>query len=596
MREICDRIAAMSASISNNRMTAGNTIHIAAENPGKEPLFLQLVSLKSGKVIKEIPFDEKQNTGAVGNMLLNDIDIEKTGYRLRSGEEVFTDPYSFGISGNEKWGKNNAVSRFLPETEPEHECYQGNRPFSDLIIYYLHVRGFTKHKTSGVKAPGTFEGVVEKIPYFKGLNINALELMPCYDFNETIKEKEPESQEEAVRDSHIQKNKKRLNYWGFTSGNYFVPKNSFSATGDGIASFKDMIRNLHKEGIEVIADFYFEPSHTARFIVDVLRHWVVNYGVDGFALFGADIPIKDVLRDPYLRDGKFIFEKSPEESCPDYLSGDMKDRIAVLDQGFLYDNRRFLKSDADMLGSFARHLLEEGKCGRINYMASFNTLTMNDMVCYDRKHNEENGENNTDGSDNNFSWNCGVEGRSRRKAVLALRDRQIRNAFIYLMLSRGTPRILMGDEFRNSQKGNNNPYCLDSPVTWLNWEDEKENSSLTEFVRTLTALRNENPIFRHAVSKKAGRYPETSFHGEMAWQAMFHDYFRHIGVMYSGDQLYYCAYNMHWQVEKLALPKSGKDMKWGVIINTNNEKKNPVINEGFIHVPPRSVVILKAST
>ncbi len=585
----------MSATITNNIMIPGSTIHISAINPGKEPMYLQLVSLKSKKLIREIPFDEKQNTGAVCNMLLKDIDIETTGYRFRSGDSIFVDPYIYNVSGDEKWGNNDTVGRFDIGSDPDIVKLPEKKAFSELILYYMHVRGFTKHKSSGVHFPGTFEGVIEKIPYLKELNVNAVELMPCYDFTETIKENEPESQEEAVKEAYIGKNKgKRLNYWGFTSGCYFVPKNSYSGKGDGKVSFREMVNALHSAGIEVITDFYFEPVCTARYIVDVLRYWVINYGVDGFALFGADIPSKDVLRDPYLMGSKFIFEKSPDESSFDYIPEGCADRIAVLDSAFLNDNRRFLKSDADMLGQFAKHLMEEGKCGRINYMASFNTLTMNDMVCYDRKHNEDNGENNTDGSDNNFSWNCGVEGKSRRKSVLSLRDRQIKNAFTYLFLSRGTPRILMGDEFRNSQKGNNNPYCLDNQVTYLNWDDKKTNEECFEFVKTLTLLRASERVFRHSSEKKAGRYPETSFHGEMAWQAAFNDYFRHVGVLYSGKELYYCAFNMHWQVEKLALPKTEKSMKWDLFINTNSEKKTPAIEEGYLYVPPRSVIILKA--
>ncbi len=567
---------------------------VSVENPGTKPLYLQLLDLK-GSVKKEIPFDDKNSVGTVSNMTLYGLNTKESGYRLRSGAETFMDPYCCHVSGDEKWGAFKPFGRF--DTPPATEVVPAPtvRGFQDIVLYYLHVRGFTKNRNSGTENHGTFEGIVEKIPYFKKLKVNTLELMPAYDFNEIIDDRYPESQDEAKKEAPIRKRSKgRLNYWGYTSGNYFVPKNSYSASGDGIASFKNMVSALHKADMELIADFYFEPSLTSRYIVDVLRYWVVDYGVDGFALFGSDIPVSDILRDPYLKKSKFIFENHPDSASLKFAGDDRKKRIAVLNNDFLYDNRRFLKSDADMLSRFANHLLSEGECASVNYMASFNTLTMNDMVSFDRKHNEENGENNTDGTDFNYSWNCGVEGKSRRKAVEALRKRQIKNAFIYLLLSRGTPRIFMGDEFRNSQKGNNNPYCLDNSVTWLNWDDLLNNREIFEFVRELTELRLQNPVFRHSVEKKKGRYPETSFHGEMAWQAEFYDYFRHVGVLYSDKELYYLAFNMHWQEQRLALPKLEKNGKWKCIINTNAEKKEPVTESGFINVPPRSVVILRA--
>ena len=590
---ICGTILSMSKTTTNlNPVPEGLTL-ISAENPGTKPLKLQLTDLK-GTVIKEIPFDEKNNIGTVSNMALTDIDIRKTGYRLRSGGEVFMDPYCCHVSGDEKWGKYTPFGRFDPCPLTEVSYTKEPKKFSDLVIYYLHVRGFTKSRNSGVAYPGTFEGVIEKTDHFRSLGVNALELMPVYDFNEIMEEKTPETQEEAKKEAGILKGKKkRLNYWGFTGGNYFVPKNSYSAKGDGVRSFKEMISALHNEGIEVIVDFFFEEDLTSRFIVDVLRYWVIDYGVDGFALFGSDIPSEDILRDPYLKNSKFIFENRPGEHCLKYLNEDRAERIAVLNSDFLYDNRRFLKSDGNMLSRFTRHLVEEGDYGLINYMSSFNTMTMNDMVSFDRKHNEENGENNTDGTDLNYSWNCGVEGRSRKKAVMTLRERQIKNAFIYLILSRGTPRICMGDEFRNSQKGNNNPYCLDNSVTWLDWEDLNKNKEIFDFVKSMIGLRLQCPVFRRAVKKEKGAFPETSFHGESAWAANYFDYCRHIGVLYSDKSLYYCAYNMHWQEQKLALPNLSKNKKWKRLLCTNNEKE-PVMDAGFLLVPPRSVCVLRA--
>jgi len=585
----------MSKTSEENTKGQANTFRIFIENPEKEPLYLQLIDLKS-RALKEIPFDPKYNVGNVCRMELRDQDINNTAYRLRSGNKLFIDPYAKLISGDEKWGHYDPLGRFGISDDHTviNKCRQ--KDFSDIILYHLHVRGFTRHNSSGVVNRGTFEGIVEKIPYLRKLGINAVELMPCYDFNEIIEDKAPDSQDEAKKPSSAnRKSGKRLNYWGFTGGNYFVPKNSFSAKGDGISSFKEMVDALHSVDIEVLTDLYFEPSLTPRFITDVMRHWVLNYGVDGFGLFGAGIPAAEILRDPYLTDTKLIFENLSDPRALDYIEGGRRNRVSVLNYEFLFDNRRFLKSDADCLSRFSSHLLNEPeKYGYINFMASFNTMTMNDMVSYDRKHNEANGEDNTDGTDSNYSWNCGVEGKSRRKAVNILRERQIRNAFTYLLLSRGTPRIFMGDEFRNSQKGNNNPYCLDNDVTWLDWRDLDRNPEINGFVTSLITLRKDNPVFRHSLKSRGGAFPETSFHGEMPWKALFYDYFRHIGVMYSDKSLYYCAFNMHWQEERLALPKPDKNRSWNVVINTNDEKTEPLIENGVLVCPARSVIILKA--
>ncbi len=585
----------MGAYFLNNRTDPGDTVHFSAVNPGDGKLSLKLISLKEGSV-REIPFEEKNNVGSVCNMELNGIDPEETGYRFACGEDEFVDPYAFRVSGDETWGKYSPVGRIGQYTGPGCSGNMKRKRFSDLVLYHLHVRGFTKHKSSGVADRGTFEGLKEKIPYLKELGVDAIELMPAYDFNEIIPEEEPADQEEAIREAGISvKTGKRLNYWGFTAGNYFVPKNSFSATGDGIASFISLVEALHREGIEVFTDFYFEPDNTSRFIVDVLRHWVRSYGVDGFGLFGVSIPAAEILKDPYLSGTRFLFEKVPEGFNPSEYGNDTGARVAVLNPAFLYDNRRFLKSDADMLERFAHHLLEEPDgFSLINYMSCFNTLTLNDSVCFDRKHNEENGEGNKDGTDLNYSWNCGVEGNCRKKAVLSLRERQIKNAIAYLLISRGVPRISMGDEFRNSQKGNNNPYCLDNTVTWLNWTDLEKNSEIFEFTKELIAFRKDNPVFRHSLNRGREKYPETSFHGEMAWQAAFYNYFRHVGVMYSGKGLIYCAFNAHWQEQKLALPKPEKKEKWETVLCTFKGGEADLKEDGYLIVPPRSVLILRA--
>ncbi|MCR4892922.1 MAG: hypothetical protein K5989_12165, partial [Lachnospiraceae bacterium] len=539
------------------------------------------------------------------------------------------------VSGLDSKGKTeNAVSLSMEEVKPDREynlaynkgrtvfgkapvsdlagydpVYDGyrredrplGRPFSELILYLMHIRGFTKHKSSGVKWPGTFEGAVEKLPYLLDLGINAIELLPPYDFNEVMHEEHFSSARDA--ESSPEKaafsKKKRINYWGFTGGNYFTPKNSYSADGNGPRSFQRMVRAFHNEGIEVLVDFFFEEGTGAGFILNCLHYWVFQYGVDGFRILGTNLPEQALLTDPYLANIKLLMDRVPqcvfEGPAPSLQasggnlamdeSATLLKQVGFLNTPFMYDNRKFLKSDEDMLTAFTGHMLENPeRYSVVNFMTSYYGFNMCDMVSYDQKHNEANGEDNADGNNYNYSWNCGVEGVSRRKNINLLRNKQVRNAFCYLLLSQGTPEILAGDEFLHSQKGNNNAYCQDNSVTWLNWDNLRKHEEIHDFVRSLIAFRKAHPVFHSREAKrltdyKSCGYPDLSFHGEQAWAPRFDNFFRHIGLLYAGayekredgtlDDDFYVAFNMHWQAHQFALPNPPAGKQWVQVFSTD---------------------------
>jgi len=520
-----------------------DSINIAVENRTSRPLVLELFDRKSLKKVCSLNFPSSCRIGDVYAMRIYDLDPDEYAYRLKVGNREYTDPYAVQTIGNGRFGSRRMYGLFriqpfsFKNRNPE-------IPWNEEIFYLINVRSFTKDKTSGVTHKGTFKGVAEKIGYLKELGVTGLILQPSYDFNELLPE-------------NIS-GKKRINLWGYAGGNYLAPKEAY-AFSDPCEEFREMTDLLHGAGIEVIMQFYFEPGIRESYITDCIRYWVLNYRVDGFQLMGYGLPLKNLVTDPLLKNIKFILP-SAEDDLKEAQNGIRN--AAVMNETFMYDARRFLKGDEDMLGAFSRDVLENpGDVHLINYITDYHGFTLNDLVSYDRKHNESNGEENRDGSDYNYSWNCGAEGKSRRKAVNTLRQTQIRNAYVFMLLSQSPPMLRAGDEFLNSQSGNNNAYCQDNRISWLNWEDLEKNRDIYDFVRTLIRFRKEHPVFRSPVRKKmmdyiSCGYPDVSFHGEQAWNVSFANYNRHFGLMYMGayeklpdggrDEDFFVAYNMHW--------------------------------------------------
>ena len=412
-----------------------------------------------------------------------------------------------------------------------------------MIAYSLHVRGFTKHSSSGVAHKGTFDGVTEKLPYLQKLGINQIHLMPVYEFDE---------------------NQRHVNYWGYGKAYFFAPKASYAA-GDPVNEMKSLVRQMHLAGIEVILEMPFTEGTTFSLILDCLRYWVMQYHVDGFIV------------NPYIC--------NPDELAKDPVLA--KSKILKKEDGFQNVMRRFLKGDEGMIRDVICQLKNQDT-QLYNYIASHNGFTLCDVVSYDGKHNEANGENNLDGPDYNYSWNCGAEGATRRKAVLELRKKQMRNAFFLLLMAQGTPCLLAGDEFANSQKGNNNVYCQDNETAWLNWKQLEKEKELFDYVRNLIALRKRLPIL-HSEKPLLGRdemscgVPDVSYHGESAWQIPQNVASRQLGVYYHGEGESegdcFIAYNMHWTEHKFALPALSKGKRWYRVFSTEEELKEEMLVE-----------------
>ncbi len=638
----------------------------------------------------EIPFPREFRTGNVFSMILFDVDYENIeyGYRMEGPydpenghrfdrDKVLLDPYARLVSGRDVWGKEPDWNNIFPhrgqiladDFDWEDDC-QLEIPFEDLVIYEMHVRGFTAHASAKVKHPGTFAAIRDKIPYLKDLGINCLELMPVHTFDEFENSKLSPVTGERL-----------LNYWGYSNVGFFAPKAGFAATGKfGMQAdeLKNTIKTLHKNGIEVILDVVF--NHTAEgnerghyisyrgidnktyymltpegyyynfsgcgntlncnnpivrnMILDCLRYWVTDYHVDGFrfdlaAILGRDQngapmsspPLLETLAfDPILGKCKLIAEAWDAGGLYQVGSFPSWGRWAEWNGKYRDDLRKFLKGEPGLAGAVSQRIQgspdlyqweARENCASVNFITCHDGFTLMDMVSYNGKHNEANGENNSDGGNDNHSWNCGWEGPCDDKEVNRLRIRQIKNAAAMLLVSHGTPMILAGDEFGNTQYGNNNAYCQDNELSWLNWEQLSENAEIHNFFRQMIAFRKASPMLRYSsYAMNAAPDVEVSWHGTSAWNADWSGAARTVAFMcrrWQSDERrtvepdIYVAMNMHWDAHGFELPGLDNGRRWHVFANTGMESPDDIVtpgneilldNQQYFMVGPRSVIVL----
>ncbi|MCC8136824.1 MAG: hypothetical protein LIO76_01950 [Clostridiales bacterium] len=548
-------------------------------------------------------------------------------YNFRDGNRVVTDPYAGRIAGREVYGQVPSLSphgirgAFLTETYRWGDDRLPEIPFCDAVMYHLHVRGFTMHKNSGVGRgqKGTFAGLKKKIPYLLSLGINQVKLMPVYEFSEleipeylythTIS---GQRQSAAAASYEQSRNAQefRKNYWGYGPGFYFAPKASYASSERADVEFKDMVRAFHANGIEVLLEFSFARETDIGLICACLTYWAREYHVDGFSIVGREDLSAVLARLPLFAGRKLICSWYPDDFTAENAAG-MNHQIAQSNDGFLNDCRRLLKGDAGTLEAFAwRTRRNPAGCAQINYMTNHDGFTLMDLVSYNMKYNDGNGEMGRDGSDANYSWNCGEEGPSAKRRIAALRMRQRKNAYAMMLLSQGTPMLLAGDEFGNSQKGNNNPWCQDGELTWLDFSRTKANRELTAFVSQLIAYRKAHRILHLDAEPQCTDYlssgfPDLSYHGERAWYGDTRSSSLHMGCMYSGhyageEDFLYIAWNFHWEAQQFALPLLPDGYSWVRVMDTNlpesflpAEEQEHLGDLRMLSVTPRTVVLLE---
>ena len=665
---------------------ASNGVSFTINSHGATRCTLLLFKPQAPKPYARIPFPDSYRIGDTYSMLVFDIKPDEFEYAfsfdgpyepakglLFNEENVLLDPYSRAVTGQRKWGEKpeggkdfEYRARVVKSSFDWGNIKQLEQPFEDLVIYETHVRGYTKDKSSGVSAPGTFAGLKDKIPYLKDLGINAVELMPIFEFDE-------------MESARVVDDVQLYNYWGYNTVSFFAPNTSYAFNeehnheGDEL---KSLIKALKENGIEVILDVVF--NHTAEgnemgpcfsfkgidnnvyymltpdahyynfsgcgnvmncnhpvvrsFIIDCLRHWAIEYRVDGFrfdlaSILGRDQngapmanpPILESLAfDPVLGKMKLIAEAWDAGGLYQVGSFPSWNRWAEWNGRYRDDMRSFLKGDDGMAGNAITRITgsrdlyspeSRGHKASVNFLTCHDGFTLYDLYSYNDKHNEKNGWNNTDGDNNGHSWNCGAEGETDDPNVNGLRRRLIKNAFAALLCSRGPAMFFAGDEFCNTQFGNNNAYCQDNIISWLDWSRLEEFKEIHDFVRHMIQFRKEHPILRKMTKPSSCQFPEISVHNGTPFNASTDYKTKLIGIMYAGrneedtedDIVFYCM-NAYWEPLVMQLPVLPNGKHWHVDTNTNAEyfdgedftAKTELLGVNTIRVPARTTIILVA--
>lgn len=665
---------------------ASNGVSFTINSHGATRCTLLLFKPQASKPYARIPFPDSYRIGDTYSMLVYDIKPDEFEYAfsfdgpyepakglLFNEENVLLDPYSRAVTGQRKWGEKpeggkdfEYRARVVKSSFDWGNIKQLEQPFEDLVIYETHVRGYTKDKSSGVSAPGTFAGLKDKIPYLKDLGINAVELMPIFEFDE-------------MESARVVDGVQLYNYWGYNTVSFFAPNTSYAFNeehnheGDEL---KSLIKALKENGIEVILDVVF--NHTAEgnemgpcfsfkgidnnvyymltpdahyynfsgcgnvmncnhpvvrsFIIDCLRHWAIEYRVDGFrfdlaSILGRDQngapmanpPILESLAfDPVLGKMKLIAEAWDAGGLYQVGSFPSWNRWAEWNGRYRDDMRSFLKGDDGMAGNAITRITgsrdlyspeSRGHKASVNFMTCHDGFTLYDIYSYNEKHNEKNGWNNTDGDNNGHSWNCGAEGETDDPNVNGLRRRLIKNAFAALLCSRGPAMFFAGDEFCNTQFGNNNAYCQDNIISWLDWSRLEKFKEIHDFVRHMIQFRKEHPILRKMTKPSSCQFPEISVHNGTPFNASTDYKTKLIGIMYAGrneedtedDIVFYCM-NAYWEPLVMQLPVLPNGKHWHVDTNTNAEyfdgedftAKTELLGVNTIRVPARTTIILVA--
>ncbi len=514
----------------------------------------------------------------------SDLPKNAVSYNFSTDEGFKEDYYARQLTGNAKFGKNENVHASLFPNIVEAKVPHELLPLDELIIYKLHVRSFTALASGRVKHPGTFKGVTEKIGHLTKLGVTGVLLMPVFSFSE--------SYETGI-----------INFWGYNCRNtfFFAPKNAYSSDPDNApAEFSEMIDAFHKAGMDVYLEMIFNEDTPMSYIVECLRTYANVYHVDGFRINDFQISSKGLLSDPYLSACRF-FATGVEDSLVEKYPG----RIVKTTDSFMNDVRRFIKADEGFVPTVYSYMKNRAENAGVRYITDNNGFTLHDLYTYDVKHNEANGENGKDGSVCNYSWNCGVEGECNIKKIKNLRMKMMKNAILVMMLSGGVPQILQGDEIGRTKQGNNNTYCQDNEISYLDWEKAPKNREISSFYRKMIELRKSHPVFTSLRELRETDYaccglPEISLHGENPWLVNYEPYNRVMGVYFCGgyiklngsrdDEDFYLMMNMHWERHEFRFPVSGE--KYTILADTDCKENEGKTCTESLTVEPRSIVLI----
>ncbi len=653
---------------------SANAVNFTVHSRNATSCELLLFHREEDEPFAVLPFPDNYRIGDVYSMIVFQLNVQDFEYAYRldgpydpengiifDKTKILLDPYAKAVSGQSVWGQcPNRLSpyhgRVVLNNFDWETAVRPLLPMQDLIIYELHVRGFTMHESSGVKHPGTFSGIREKIPYLKELGVTAVELMPIFEFDETMGIREVDG-------------KKLLDYWGYNTVSFFAPNTSYAAEDEYNHEgyeLKSLVKELNENGIEVFLDVVF--NHTAegneqgpyfcfkgfdnniyymltpdgqyynfsgcgntlncnhpivqQLILECLHYWVTNYRINGFRFDLASILGRD-------KDGKPIQNAPLLESLAfDPVLGDVKLIAEAWDAGGLYqvgsfpawnrwaewnglyrdDLRSFLKGDYWVAPAVAKRIggsmdlyrgQYRGYNSSINFITCHDGFTLYDLYSYNEKHNMANGWGNTDGANDNRSWNCGAEGETDDPEVNALRLKLMKNAITVLMCSRGTPMFLAGDEFGDTRFGNNNPYCQDNEISWLDWGLLDKNRELFEHFKFMIQFRKDHNSIRGDVLPSSLNYPMISAHSNRPGESITPDskvvciFYAAKKTMSSKDDLVYMAINAYWEDQQIWLPPLPRNYAWKLVVYTDSQDPRTLSGDAM-RMGPRSVAVFEA--
>ncbi len=561
-----------------------NGFHVGANLKHLRKAGINLYRKDTKKLFKSFSFADDLKTGDMFCLDIFGIDTDNLMYRLFADEKEFVDEYARIIYGNETYGKKTGkddlfggfASLKTAGTKPL------MIPYSDSLIYLVHPRGFTMADSLVRTGKGTFLGIIKKIPYLKSINVTAVELMPVNEFIEALDLGSLSDKEKALHYKDCPDDEKKVNYWGFDYSYHFAIKESY-AYENADEEFSKMVSALHDNGIECILQMYYKDGYSDEYIMDSLINMVVRYGVDGFRLLGDNLPIMSIVNNPFLQDTKILLD------CD---MGFINNNTPVKYKNLCYFNdrymnmaRKILKSDEDLVSYISYSLRENHKHYAVaRYITDYYGFNLKDLVSYNKKHNELNLENNEDGSSYNYSWNCGEEGESRKRNIVSLRKRQARNAMMLVMTAQGVPVVKSGDEFLDTQLGNNNPYCQDNEIGWVNWKNKTGNKDFWDFFKNLSAFRKRHSILHQHGELMLNDYiackmPDVSFHSEEAFKINCDNDSREFAILYAGayakqytgkeEPSVMFVYNFHWEDRKFCLPYNTKGKTWSLLYSTD---------------------------
>ncbi len=611
------------------------TIDITDKELTDDKLYLILFRKGTTKLVHKILFKKEYFYGNVASMKVAVIPGDYD-YAYMTGNSYIGDKYAVIVNGMENFGKTHrdiiTYGVYVPSVMKKASAVKTSSkkdtdnknfmlkkesiPFDEAIIYKLHVRGFTMHESSGVTSKGTFKGITEKLDYLKDLGVNVLQLMPVYEFDDVLYSNLVGEDSSKLRI--------KANYWGYSDAYYYAPKKAYSE-GNPTEEFKYMVEQIHSKGMEIILEFYFVPGTSRRYVVDCLRFWRFEYGIDGFMVNTNVVPVSVINDDPLLADIKIY--TTDENSMPQVRrKSDYVKRRAVYSESFYKNAIKFLIGDEGMVWDMTNSMKENSNVKAVvNYVSNHGTFSLMDAFSYNNKRNEANGEGNFDGSKERLNWNCGMEGPADRTEVAELRKSLIKSAFALLLLSQGTPLIYAGDEMGHTCYGNNNPYCQDNDVNYLDYNDLKINRDIYEYVKMLIALRKQNKLLHMKKLSPMNDYlslgcSDVSFHGMEPFKIDTYRESKHFAMVINGrygkkvtgnlEDNIYAAFNMEHKPVEFIIPDIRDEHKWKLFAATTENVtvsdaklqdgdvvdvvSDEVYKEGSdkVMVPPYSTVIL----